>query len=178
MMNKLVLALLLVMTACAGLKPSETRRGAKKPKYSRPAPLKKNVFVWEILSDSNVLLKVRNVVNRKRQTLKLGPKDPTAELEIGYWQVEGFSLNGETYSTPKGDLNFTFSSPQNSNVYAGTLIFGCPKVGNSYFSSLKKMKYFSRYEMRSGKKSCEMIVGNDFDAVAKRNPDLRLIIGI
>jgi hypothetical protein len=178
MMNKLVLALLLVMTGCAGHKPSETKRGSSRQKFNRPAPLKKNVFVWEILSDSDVVLKIRNVVNRKRLTLKLSPKNPTADLEVGYWQVEGFSLNGVTYSTPKGDLNFTFSSPQNSNVYAGTLIFGCPKVGSSFFSALKKMKYFSRYEMRSGKQSCEMIVGNDFDAVAKRNPDLRLIIGI
>jgi len=131
-----------------------------RPKSSRP-PVRRAIAIWHLLFPEKVQLQLRKIDKTKlKKTVSL---DEITEFQLtkGQWQVVGFVMDGVEYESLNSSQHFLFRLKDRSQVYAGTMIFQCPKVGEEHFERLKKMKFFNRYYFKSHHTLCEMVVGSD-----------------
>ena len=173
--------ILLILVACATEKPKRNNSRA-----ATPIILKKTQEIhgvlWDLLNiEAKVKVTVLNLDNQKEMQLDLQYGVMTYELPPGTWQMMGFTLNGKKYETLLSSQNFVFKAIKDKTVYAGSLVFQCPRVGPKYNILLKNHKFFNRYPFKNQKGLCELIVGNDFATIQKIFPKAQkssLILGL
>lgn len=132
------------------------------------------LFQW--LSPLGVQLLVQNLKTKEISTLLIEDSLFIISLEPGDWQIDGFILNDQKFHLMNTSQKFVFNIKKNKTTYAGSIVVQCPKIGEDYFPTLKKMKFFNRYYFSSNEGLCEMVVGNDYKGV-KRSYSKTLIMG-
>ena len=187
----MILGLLLVLlTGCGHLTTPKAPENPA-PRVHKPAPKNPEVTkpevettaVWYSFSETQVALYLKNIDNGEARTMILQKGMSTLPLDEGHWELAGFEENGNSFTSMNTSKKFVFRVKPGANVYAGSLIIGCPKVSQADFKYLKAMRYFDRYPFSSTTKLCEMIIGNDFAFVrnqlrkTQKNKGLKLQMG-
>lgn len=177
--------ILLILAACATPKQKGNipRPGTSISKKStdNSSPIRSGVL-WDLMNaEARVRIVLLNLDNQKETQIDLQYGITTYDLPEGTWQMMGFTLNGKKYETLLSSQNFVFKAIKDKTVYAGSLVFQCPRVGSKYNILLKNHKFFNRYPFKNQKGLCELIVGNDFATIQKilpKAPKSSLILGL
>lgn len=156
------LSVLLLVAACAVKRPVKRRESQVK----RPIPVGKNLAIWQLLYPESVDLVLKRLNSNETKTIETDGITEEA-LSSGTWHVVGFVLDGQKYESVNPAQQFIFRMRKKAHVYAGSMLFECPKVGEEHFDKLKNMKFFNRYYFKSNNTLCEMIVGSDLAGMRK-----------
>lgn len=182
--------LTVVFTGCASFnlepeKPATTprveRAGQKTPPVTKSTS--STTAVWYLFAEGQVTLYLKNLDDGMAASMIIQKGLTALPLEKGHWELTGFEEDGNSFTSMNTSKKFVFRVRPGTNVYAGSIVIGCPKVPSSEFKYLKAMRYFDRYPFSSSEKLCEMIVGNDFAFVRnqlrklRKNKKLKLIMG-
>lgn len=174
------LLITLLLAGCA------TQKAQVKVPRSTPVVSKKVIethgVLWELLNtEGKIKVFLLNLDNQKEAQIDLENGPQTYEISEGTWQIMAFVLKAKRYDTLLSSQNFVFKAVKGKTVYAGSLVFQCPRVGSKYNSLLKSHKYFNRYPFKNQKGLCELIVGNDFANIQKilsKSRKSSLILGL
>lgn len=122
--------------------------------------------VWSLLSHDQITLYLKNVDNGKNLSVIIERGISKRSVPVGHWEMTGFEQKGNTYLSLSTSKKFVFSMKPKVDVYAGSIVLGCPGITAVHFKHLKKMKFFNRYPFSSTSHHlCELVVGNDIDGV-------------
>jgi hypothetical protein len=166
--------------------PTEASSAKTAPKLVESPPEPPKVVkgaVWELLSGEQVTLQMKNLDNGKNLTVIIEKGISHRSVTPGHWELTGFEENGTSYVSMNTSKKFVFRRKEKTNVYAGSIVIGCPKIAATDFKLLKQMKFFNRYPFSSTSGLCEVVVGNDFAWVksqfkkVQKNKKLNLILG-
>jgi hypothetical protein len=161
--------------------PKSVQPKPQEVKTQKPSPSKG--AVWELLTGEQVTLQLKNVDNGKNLTVIIEKGISVRTVPGGHWELTGFEENGHSYTSMNISKKFVFRMKPRANVYAGSIVIGCPKIAPDDFILLKQMKFFNRYPFSSSEGLCEMVIGNDFAGVRseykkiQKNKQLNLILG-
>ncbi len=156
---------------------SKSAPSTQKPQKSRPA------VVMELLGLPKITLKFKNVDTGSEISLTIQKEPRLHEIGEGHWELTGFVENEKSYASLETSKKFVFHVTPKGDVYAGSIILGCPRVANDEFQYLKNMKFFNRYPFSTESGICELVIGNDQRGVEKKlqkalnSKNLSLIIG-
>jgi hypothetical protein len=162
-MKFLVLFLIVIQIGCANHSqaPSSAAPSASglAPISDPKGPFQKVVF--HLIEP----LEIELILGRGKHTERLRIDKTVSQLSLapGDWEVLGFMRAGSFYEMLDGSVRYRFSIARKRNTYAGSFLIQCPKVTRT--SELKRLRYYNRYEFWDKERSCEMVVGNDFDGV-------------
>lgn len=121
--------------------------------------------VWELLNINQLSLQLKNVDGGNNLTLIIEKGISQKEVPPGDWELTGFEEDGTSYISMKTSKKFVFRMKAKTDVYAGSILIGCPKIATQDLRLLRDMKFFNRYPFSSSVGLCELIVGNDFASV-------------
>ncbi len=121
--------------------------------------------VWDLLNGEQVTLQLKNVDNGKNLTIIIENGLSQTKLGVGHWELTGFEENGKSFLSMNISKKFVFVRKAKTNVYAGSIVIGCPKIASTDFKLLREMKFFNRYPFSSSTGLCELVIGNDFARV-------------
>ncbi len=154
--------ILLIFNAC-----STQREIIKLPEETSQVKTKEEVgVVWSLLSHDQITLHLKNVDNGKNLSVIIDKGISKRSVHAGHWEMTGFEQGGNTYLSLSTSKKFVISIKPKVDVYAGSIILGCPAITAAHFKHLKKMKFFNRYPFSSTSHHlCEFVVGNDIDGV-------------
>lgn len=124
--------------------------------------------VVELLELPRILLHFKNVDTGARFSLNIQKEIKFHPIGEGHWELIGFVENEKNYVSLETSKKFVFHARPKSRVYAGSIIFGCPRVANKEIDHLKNMKFFNRYQFSSEAGICELVIGNDQTGVQKK----------
>lgn len=127
----------------------------------------KTGVVWELLNQEEVVLYFKNVDNKTHLNVILKNGLNSRDTSKGHWELTGFSLGGKSFTSMNTTKKFVFKKGS-ENVYAGSVLIGCPRVTGTKLSLLKSMRFFNRYSFHSDRNLCELVVGNDLAGVTGR----------
>lgn len=176
-MNKFVFILLVlnILSSCSLVKSRQVPETlevnkASQKKYS-VTPLSKwtkgTKAVWHLVEPMGLELVVRSVDKTKRESITIDKTLSQVEMDPGDWQIIGFKLEGKQFETITAAKYFGFKLIPLKDSYAGSIIVGCPMVGEKHLPQMKKMKFFNRFTFKSGNSLCEMVVGNEYPTVKR-----------
>jgi len=141
--------------------------------------------VWSLLSHDRLTLHFKNVDNGKNLSVIIERGISKRSVPVGHWEMTGFEQKGNTYLSLSTSKKFVFNMKPKVDVYAGSIVIGCPSVTAANFKHLKKMKFFNRYPFSSSSHHlCELVVGNDIEGVRSelkkvhKSKKLKLIQGL
>ncbi len=154
--------ILLIFNAC-----STQRENIKLPEEASQVKSRVEVgAVWSLLSHDQITLHLKNVDNGKNLSVIIERGISKRSVPVGHWELTGFEQEGNTYLSLSTSKKFVFSMKPKVDVYAGSIILGCPAITGAHFKHLKKMKFFNRYPFSSTSHHlCELVVGNDIDSI-------------
>lgn len=181
-------ALLALLPGCASYHTKTTAKTTQKSPVKHGESKASNPFegpgvYWELFSGAPLSLQLKNVDSGARLTVILDKGLSLKNVPAGHWELTGFEEKGKSFVSMNISKKFVFRVKPKSNVYAGSILVGCPKINPSDFKLLREMKFFDRYPFSSASGICEMVVGNDFAGVRKYlrkatdNKKLNLIMG-
>jgi hypothetical protein len=130
-----------------------------------------------------IALQLKNVDDGTNLTVNLTKGLSTTPVPVGHWELTGFEEAGKSFVSMNTSKKFVFSMKQKKNVYAGSIVIGCPKIAPTNFKLLKEMKFFNRYPFSSSTGLCELVVGNNFAKVhsilkkTSKNKKLNIVLG-
>lgn len=139
--------------------------------------------LWEVLNSEQVSLQLKNVDNGKNLTVILGRGLSTSPVPAGHWEITGFEENGKTFFAMNISKKFVFLMKAKNNVYAGSIVIGCPQIASTDLKLLKEMNFYNRYPFSSASGLCEMVIGDNFARVrsilkkSSKNKKLKLVMG-
>lgn len=181
---------LFILSGCASYRTKEPAQGQPKAaSVKKDAPeIEKGVppssgALWEILGEEQLALQLKNVDDGSNLTVNLAKGLSTTPVPAGHWELTGFEEGGKSFVSMNTSKKFVFSMKQKKNVYAGSIVIGCPKIAPTNFKLLKEMKFFNRYPFSSSTGLCELVVGNNFAKVqsilkkTSKNKKLNLVLG-
>lgn len=150
--------------------PVITKKEVKTPVDPKIRPgvpaLQKGYFaVWDLLSGEQVTLQLKNVDSGANLTVIIPAGLSQTRLGTGHWELTGFEQNGKSFLSMNISKKFVFVRKPKTNVYAGSIVIGCPKIAAADFKLLRDMKFFNRYPFSSASGLCELVVGDDFARV-------------
>lgn len=157
------LSVLLLFAGCSTSKINEVD-AKKKTEVENTVSLKYGAF-WDLLSGQKIIIHLTSVDNRSPLKIPLKTGLEKRAVPVGHWELVGFEVNGRKYASTGTSRKYILNMKPNADIYAGSLIVECPVVSNKYYSLLKKMKFFNRYNFSMGEGNCEIVIGNDFDRV-------------
>lgn len=181
---------LMLLSGCASYRTKEPVHTA--PKTSQPkkteAPETKLLppgsgALFEVLEEEQLALQLKNVDDGMNLTVNLAKGLSTTPVPRGHWELTGFEQAGKSFVSMNTSKKFVFKMDAKKNVYAGSIVIGCPKIAPGDFKLLKEMKFFNRYPFSSSSGLCEMVVGNNFAKVhsimkkSSKKKKLNLILG-
>lgn len=140
-------------------RPSLEKKPSVVTSKSKTAP--RGEAVWHLVSPLGIELAISHVATGKKELLKIETNLSEIDLLPGQWVVSGFVLDGQTYEALSDRPQFTFELKGRDQVYVGSYVIECPKIGEANLSELRKMKFFSRYSFSNERGPCEMVVGDD-----------------
>lgn len=167
----------LILSGCASYRtkpvvspPAVTKKEGKTPEDNKIRPgtpaLQGGYYaVWDLLNGEQVTLQLKNVDNGKNLTVIIQNGLSQTKIGSGHWELTGFEENGKSYLSMNISKKFVFVRKPKTNVYAGSIVIGCPKIASTDFKLLREMKYFNRYPFSSSTGLCELVIGNDFARV-------------
>lgn len=167
-------------------KPSTSRTVKLKTTTPLPAkPIKeiKSGVVWEVLSDKSLTLQFTNVDTESYMTVVIEKGLSKRSFPVGHWELTGFEENGNSFLSMNTSKKFVFRSKEKSLNYGGTILVGCPSISKDSIGILKQMKFFNRYPFSGTSGICEVVIGDNFEAVlselkkSQRSKKLSLIMG-
>ena len=181
---------LVVLSGCASYQtkgPVQTA-SKKEPTKAITQPETKAVppssgALFEVLEAEQIGLQLKNVDDNTNLTLNLAKGLSTTPVPAGHWELTGFEQNGKSFLSMNTSKKFVFKMDAKKNVYAGSIVIGCPKIAPTDFKLLKEMKFFNRYPFSSSTGLCEMVVGNNFAKVysimkkSSKKKKLNLVLG-
>lgn len=168
MKNKVILSLfILFLGGCSHQKTESTPISTETPKIFRPARAPLTSGVFHIIHPVDVEISFQNVETKKIKKLIFKDALSQVEMPAGHWQVNGFSIGGQSFELMNTSKKFIFLIKTKKTTYAGSYIFQCPKVSGEYLREMKKMTFFNRYPFRSKTGLCELVVGSAYDIVNK-----------
>lgn len=153
------------------------------PIVSEPKTVEIKGGVWSLLSHDKLTLYFKHIETHKKQSLILERGISQRTIASGHWELTGFEQNGKSYLATSSSKKFVLNIRPRLNVYAGSIVLGCPKITSSDFKYLKQMKFFNRYHFKSSNHTCELVVGNDLAGVKEelknlhKSKSLNLIMG-
>lgn len=173
MKNPMVfLILALFLTGCASY---HTKSKVIKPKVVAPKKATSSIqekpvalvgpayfALWEVLGSLPVSLQLTNVDDGTRLTVILEKGLSLREVPPGHWELTGFEKDGRSFVSMNTSKKFVFRMQPRRNVYAGSIVIGCPKIYSGDLKLLRRMKFFNRYPFSSSLGLCELVIGNDF----------------
>lgn len=181
---------LVILSGCASYRTKAPVEVAKKdlPKRTAPVENKGNVppssgALWEILGEEQITLQLKNVDDGTALIVNLAKGLSTTPVPAGHWELTGFEQANVSFVSMNTSKKFVFSMKQKKNVYAGSIVIGCPKIAPTDFKLLKEMKFFNRYPFSSSTGLCELVVGNNFAKVqsilkkTSKSKKLNLVLG-
>lgn len=183
---------LLFFTGCASYHPKTDTPVQKDTVYEKPVvkktPVKRTQksnkgVVWELLNREKLTLYFKSVDSGKNLTVIIGKGITQRSVPAGHWELTGFASEGRSFSSMNTSKKFVFRMRASSNIYAGSLVLGCPQISAQDYQYLKGMKFFNRYPFTSTHGLCEVVIGNDFAEVrntlrkSRKNKNLDLVIG-
>lgn len=139
--------------------------------------------LWEVLNSEQVSLQLKNVDSGKNLTVNLAKGLSTSPVPVGHWEITGFEENGKSFLSMNISKKFVFRMKAKNNVYAGSIVIGCPQIASTDLKLLKEMNFYNRYPFSSASGLCEMVIGDNFARVRKtlkkssKNKKLNLIMG-
>ncbi len=140
--------------------------------------------VWDLLSGDQLTLQLKNVDTHANITIIIQNGLSQTRLGTGHWELTGFEQNGKSFLSMNISKKFVFVRKSKTNVYAGSIVTGCPKIAATDFKLLREMKFFNRYPFSSSTGLCELVIGNDFARVrssiqkSQKSNKLNLINGL
>lgn len=183
----------LFITGCASYHtkaPAKPKPAVHKPQLKIPSPKLDKTSktsatgaVWEYLSGDKLTLQFKNIDNGSNLTVIIEKGISERTVEAGHWELTGFEKKGTSYVSMNTSKKFVFRMSDKNNVYAGSIVIGCPQITSGDNKHLKRMKFFNRYPFSTSSGLCEVIVGNDFIGVReklkkmRKNKKLNLILG-
>lgn len=180
----------MILSGCASYRTKEPVEVAKSGQSKKTAPVenKGNLppssgALWEILGEEQLALQLKNVDDGTALIVNLTKGLSTTPVPAGHWELTGFEQANQSFVSMNTSKKFVFSMNQKKNVYAGSIVIGCPKIAPTDFKLLKEMKFFNRYPFSSATGLCELVVGNNFAKVqsilkkTSKNKKLNLILG-
>ncbi len=161
----------LFLHSCASYqsKPHEAskhKKNRQKVDYKIPKPVYGVMF--DLGSEKEFDLIFENVSSDHDMEIRLNRETKLIPLKEGVWELTGIELQGNFYGLMNTSKKFTIQVSPKKVVYAGTYLLGCPLIDQSSTESLKKMKFFNRYELTSEKGSCELVVGDDWKTFRRK----------
>jgi hypothetical protein len=165
---------LVILSGCASYRtkgPVEAVSKSNQPKRIEPTETKgpavppSSGALWEILGEEQIALQLKNVDDGTNLTVNLTKGFSTTPLPGVHWELTGVEEAGKSFLSMNTSKKFVFSMKQKKNVYAGSIVIGCPKIAPTNFKLLKEMKFFNRYPFSSSTGLCELVVGNNFAKV-------------
>ena len=139
--------------------------------------------MFELASHRKVQLQFKSLDNGNKLSVIIENGITQKSIPTGHWELTGFENEGVSFLSMNTSKKFVLTVKPKSNVYGGSIVIGCPSIGQDDFKLLKNMKFFNRYPFRSSKSLCELVVGNDFAGVKsslQKSPNskkLSLIMG-
>lgn len=140
--------------------------------------------VWDLLNGEQVTLQLKNVDNGSNLTIIIQNGLSQTKLGAGHWELTGFEENGKSFLSMNISKKFVFVRKPKTNVYAGSIVIGCPKIAPTDLKLLRGMKFFNRYPFSSSTGLCELVIGNDFEKVrssvkkSQKSKKLNLVNGL
>lgn len=181
MKTLLLILILLIFNAC-----STQRELIERPEET-PQVKPQETFgaVWSLLSHDQITLYLKNVDNGKNLSVIIERGISKRSVPVGHWEITGFEQNGKTYLSLSTSKKFVFGMKPKVDVYAGSIVLGCPNISAAHFKHLKRMKFFNRYPFSSSSHQlCELVVGNDIEGIraelkkVHKSKTLKLIQGL
>jgi hypothetical protein len=145
---------------------SKLKKNRQKVDHKIPRPVYGVMF--DLVSDKEFELVFENVSSDHDMEIRLNRDAKLIPLKEGVWELTGIELQGNFYGLMSTSKKFTIQVSPKKIVYAGTYLLGCPVTDQSSTESLKKMKFFNRYELTSEKGSCELVVGDDWKTFRRK----------
>ncbi len=139
--------------------------------------------LWEVMAEEQLSLQLKNVDTSEALQVNLAKGLSTTPIPAGHWEITGFEQAGKSYLSMNISKKFVFKMDAKKNVYAGSIVIGCPKIAPTDFKLLKEMKFFNRYPFSSATGLCEMVIGNNFAKVysimkkSSKKKKLNLVLG-
>ena len=124
-----------------------------------------HVTFFELASPGKVQLQFKSLDNGRNLSVIIENGITQKSIPAGHWELTGFERDGVSFLSMNTSKKFVLTVKPKSNVYGGSIVIGCPSIGQDDFKLLKNMKFFNRYPFRSSKNLCELVVGNDFAGV-------------
>ena len=184
----LILSLIVLLSGCALQKnqsvvekaPTERPVPRSTPKE---APVLNIGVAWELLSEDDMTLQFTNLDTRKHLSITLHKGINVFPVSPGHWELTGHEQNGISFKSMNISKKFVMRVKPKALVYGGSVMVGCPTIGNDDFKLLKTMSFFNRYPFNSDNSICELVVGNDLAGVrsslrySRKNKKLNLVMG-
>lgn len=150
--------------------PVNTKKEVKTPVHTKiiegvPALQNGYYAVWDLLSGEQVTLQLKSVDSGANLTVIIQGGLSQTRLGTGHWELTGFEQNGKSFLSMNISKKFVFVRKAKTNVYAGSIVIGCPKIAPTDFKLLRDMKFFNRYPFSSASGLCELVVGDDYARV-------------
>lgn len=181
---------LVILSGCASYRTKGPEEISKPTQPKKTTPVEhKGVIppssgaLWEILGEEQITLQLKNVDNGTALIVNLAKGLSTTPVPAGHWELTGFEQANVSFVSMNTSKKFVFSMKQKKNVYAGSIVIGCPKIAPTDFKLLKAMKFFNRYPFSSSTGLCELVVGNNFAKVqsimkkTSKSKKLNLVLG-
>lgn len=125
----------------------------------------KSGAVWHLVSPQEIIVSLSQFDKKERRNIKLTTGISKRILTSGDWQLRGLKYKGTYFSAINDAQKIVIKLKDEKYLYVGSLIFSCPKVSEEFMESMKRMKYFNRFYLKSKKRICELVIGNDFEYV-------------
>jgi len=181
---------LIILSGCASYRTKGPVSSASSNQPKRTSPVENkgalppsSGALWEILGEEQLVLQLKNVDDGNALIVNLSKGLSTTPVPAGHWELTGFEQSNQSFVSMNTSKKFVFSMKQKKNVYAGSIVIGCPKIAPGDFKLLKEMKFFNRYPFSSTTGLCELVVGNNFAKVqsilkkTSKNKKLNLVLG-
>lgn len=184
----LILGLIFFVSGCAlQNNQSVVEKVPTERSVPRSAPKEASVLnigvVWDLLSEEAMTLQFTNVDNKKNLSITLHKGINVFTVSPGHWELTGHEQNGISFKSMNISKKFVMRVKPKALVYGGSVLTGCPTIGNDDFKLLKTMSFFNRYPFNSDHSICELVVGNDLAGVrsslrySRKNKKLNLVMG-
>lgn len=177
----LLVPLLFVIFGCAAFNkttaPVVVPENVSKEKENRPQIQNQKGAIWELISHYSMTLRLQNVDDGTSLQVIIENGISERPIPAGHWELAGFEESGKSYFSMNTTRKFIFTMKKKSQVYAGSIILGCPKLQPHQYKLLKKMKFFNRYPFSSSDGLCELVIGNDYNGIKKELKLKKLIMG-
>jgi hypothetical protein len=158
--------LCLISSGCSTISMKSPTKSSSTTGYDKKkSDIYEHVTIFELVSKQRVQLQFKSLDNGNNLSVIIENGISQKTIPVGHWELTGYESDGISFLSMNTSKKFVLTVKPKSNIYAGSIVIGCPSIGPDDFKLLKNMKFFNRYPFRSTSNLCELVVGNDFAGV-------------